>query len=163
MVANALWGLSAAVCAFSSGLLRHLHPRHRVDWFLLGPAIGIAVILIDQIYRITISLVMNAGVPKVLLAMIYGIATLVYIVAFWRRLRTTPYLLLFAAVGLLIISRVVDLLKIAVPGAPTRMLLEDGTKLLGLLNLALYWWLVSQQEVLRSLKSFSHRLTATVR
>lgn len=163
VISNGFWGLSVAVCAFSSGLLQRLHPQRQLDWFLLAPAVGIGVILVDEIYRVTIFLAVHVGVSKLLLTSIYGVAALLYLWFFRQRLRSTPYLLLLTAVGLIVLSRVVDLLKISAPGAPARMLLEDGSKLLGLLNLALYWWLVSQQEILRSLQSHYQRLTATLR
>jgi len=154
LVSNVLWGLPVAYCAFSLGLMRQIHPQGKLDRFLLISATGISVILIDEVYRITISLVTWFGVSKVLIASFYGLAALAYIFSFRKRIHTTPYALLLAAISLVVISRVVDLLKIAAPGAPARMLLEDGTKLLGLVNLTLYWWLVCQQEVLRSLHRY---------
>ncbi|MEP0868991.1 hypothetical protein NDA01_04170 [Trichocoleus desertorum AS-A10] len=154
LISNVLWGLPVAYCAFSLGLMKQIHPQGRLDRFLLLSATGISVILIDEVYRITISLVTWFGVSKVLIASLYGVAALGYIFSFRKRIHSTPYALLLAAISLVVISRVVDLLRIAAPGAPARMLLEDGTKLLGLVNLTLYWWLVCQQEVLRSLQRY---------
>ncbi|MBW4488636.1 MAG: hypothetical protein KME12_12685 [Trichocoleus desertorum ATA4-8-CV12] len=154
LISNVLWGLPVAYCAFSLGLIKRIHPQGQLDPFLLISATGISVILIDEVYRITISLVTWFGVSKVLIASLYGLAALGYIFSFRRRIYSTPYALLLAAIGLVVLSRVVDLLGIAAPGAPARMLLEDGSKLLGLVNLALYWWLVCQQEVLRSLQRY---------
>ena len=154
LISNVLWGLPVAYCAFSLGLMKQIHPQGRLDRFLLLSATGISIILIDEVYRITISLVTWFGVSKVLIASLYGVAALGYIFSFRKRIHSTPYALLLAAISLVVISRVVDLLRIAAPGAPARMLLEDGTKLLGLVNLTLYWWLVCQQEVLRSLQRY---------
>jgi hypothetical protein len=159
LVSNVLWGLPVAYCAFSLGLIKQIHPQGKLDPFLLISATGISIILIDEVYRITISLVTWFGVSKVLIASLYGLAALGYVFSFRRRIYLTPYALLLAAIGLVVISRVVDLLGIAAPGAPARMLLEDGTKLLGLVNLALYWWLVCQQETLRSFQRYRERIS----
>ena len=64
---------------------------------------------------------------------------------FWRTIVTTPYRLLLLASGLLIISAAADFLPISGIGTP--IMLEDGTKLLGLVNLTLYIWRSAQQAL----------------
>ncbi|MFE1748810.1 hypothetical protein [Coleofasciculus sp. H7-2] len=143
-----LWCISFAICLFSFGLLKSLHPRRKGDLFILFSAIGLAVLLVDDIFRFTLELTLSAGVPKVLMYSIYGIAAVSYSFLFWRRIRSTPYILLLIAIALFVVSGMTDLLDLKGIGTP--LILEDGTKFLGLINIILYFWSVCQGEITRS-------------
>ncbi|MEM8614303.1 MAG: hypothetical protein AAGF93_19960, partial [Cyanobacteria bacterium P01_H01_bin.105] len=54
----------------------------------------------------------------------------------------TPYRWLLLATGLMAISAIAEFLPI--PGVGTPIMLEDGTKLLGLVNLTIYVWRLAQ-------------------
>ena len=149
-VSEILWCLPAIVCAFSLGLINRGQSRRHTKRFLLASALLLSVLSIDDRFRLTLILVIYFGVPKLAMLSIYGIAAVLYAKAFWGRLRTTPYALLIVAAVLFAVSSLVDLLHL--PGQGTPAMLEDGTKLLGNLNLALYFWYVCQQEVRRSLQ-----------
>jgi hypothetical protein len=95
------------------------------------------------------------GVPKILIYLVYGIAALSYVFVFWRIIRGTPYILLLLAAVLFIISAVVDTTPL--PGKGSIAMLEDGTKLLGIINILLYFRYVCWQAVLQSLNQLRHR------
>lgn len=150
-VSEILWCATVTVCAFSFFLISKGKPRRYTKRFLLASALFLSVLLIDDRFRITLMLVSYFGVPKALMLVLYGMATVIYAAAFWRRIRTTSYTPLILAILLFVISGLADLLHL--PGLGTPAMLEDGTKLLGNLNLALYFWYVCQQEVWRALKN----------
>ena len=150
-VSEILWCLPVTVCAFSFFLISKGKPRRYTKRFLLASGLLLSVLFLDDRFRITLMLVGYFGVPKTLMLVLYGSATLMYAAAFWRRIRTTPYTPLILAILLFVISGLADLLHL--PGRGTPAMLEDGTKLLGTINLALYFWYVCQQEVWRSLNN----------
>lgn len=148
-VTQVLWGLPAIICAFSFSLLRSITFKRKADWFILCSALLTLALLIDDHFRVGTILHSYAGVPKVLTYSVYGIATLTYGTFFWRRLLVTPYVLLLIAGVLFAISVGTDLLPLKGVGTP--VMLEDGTQLLGQLNISLYFWQVCRQEIMRSL------------
>lgn len=147
-ISEVLWCFSATICLFGFGLLRSLPARRQVDWFMLCSGFGLVVLLVDDLFRLTVILNSFAGVPKVLMYLIYGAGAIAYSCYFWRRVLSTPYVLLLVAAVSFIVSGLVDLVHVGGVGLPA--ILEDGPKLLGLLNIALYFWTVCRQAVLRS-------------
>lgn len=144
-LSEVLWCFSATICIVTFSLIKRFHSARKTDWFILCSAIGIGVLLVDDLFRLTLILHSFAGVPKPFMYSIYGMAAIAYFVAFWRRLLSTPYVLLLISIILFIISGVTDVLPIEGNGTP--IFLEDGTKLLGILNVALYFWQVCHQQV----------------
>ncbi|NET60382.1 MAG: hypothetical protein F6K47_30835 [Symploca sp. SIO2E6] len=135
-----------AICSFSVGLIKQIRPQRQVNRFIVCSALILAILLIDDIFRI--SLIANSffGIPKLLMAILYGTAIIAYGLFFRRKIASTPYWLLLVAFGLFVISTLVDCLSL--PGMGTPAMLEDGTKLLALVNLAYYFWYVCRHEVL---------------
>lgn len=147
-ISEVLWCLSATTCLFSFGLLKSFPARRQVDWFILCSGFGLVVLLVDDLFRLTVILHSFAGVPKVLMYLVYGTGAIAYGWYFWRRVLSTPYVLLLVAAVSFIVSGLIDLVHLGGVGLPA--ILEDGPKLLGLLNIALYFWTVCRQAVLRS-------------
>lgn len=143
-----VWCVALGICLFCFGLLRSLDRRY--DWFLLATAGVIAMLLFDDLQRISLRLMYGPGIPKGVMYGLYMLVIAAYAHGFRRRiLRDTPYPILLITVAMFLISALSD-----VGGNANRLpgrfaLLEDGTKLLGLMNLVLYCWWVGQQEVQR--------------
>ncbi|MEG4496462.1 hypothetical protein QUB05_11245 [Microcoleus sp. F10-C6] len=149
-VSEVLWCIPVAICAFTFGVLRQKEPRSRSRIFLFFSALLLGVFFLDDRFRMTL-IISRLGISKKLIYLCYGSAVFLYGVKFWRYIKTTPYLPLVAGFLLFAISRFGDLLNLRSQGL--HAMLEDGTKLLALLNLSLYFWHVCHQEIGRTLPS----------
>ena len=143
-----LWCGAAVTCWFSYSLSRQLHRSRQTQRYLLFSAVLISLFLLDDTFRITLILALLIGVPKLVMYTLYGMAAIAYGMLFWRKLVTTPYLLLLSAIALLVVSALADVIHL--PGTGTPILMEDGTKLLGILNIGLYFYQVCRDEMVRS-------------
>jgi hypothetical protein len=148
-VSEVLWCIPVAICAFTFGVLRQKEPRSRSAIFLFFSALLLGVFFLDDRFRMTL-IISQFGISKKLIYFCYGSAVFIYGLKFWRHIKTTPYLPLLAGFLLFAISRIEDILQF--PSQGTHAMLEDGTKLLALLNLALYFWHVCHQELGRHLQ-----------
>ncbi|MEL6382079.1 MAG: hypothetical protein AAFQ89_06345 [Cyanobacteria bacterium J06626_18] len=141
-----LWCGVAVTCWFSYSLAGKLGRSRQTQRYLLFSAVLLSLFLLDDTFRLTLMLALLAGVPKLVMYSLYGGAAAAYVVLFWRKLLATPYLLLLSAMALLVISALADLIHL--PGTGTPILMEDGTKLLGILNIGLYFYQVCRDEIL---------------
>ncbi|MEG4108804.1 hypothetical protein [Microcoleus sp. S13_C5] len=148
-VSEVLWCIPVATCAFTFGLLRQKEPRSRSAIFLFFSALLLGVFFLDDRFRITLIL-SRLGISIKFIYLCYGTAVFLYGVQFWRYIKTTPYLPLVLAFLLFAISRFEDLFESQSLGV--HAMLEDGTKLLALLNLALYFLHICHQEIWRDLR-----------
>ncbi|MEG4507799.1 hypothetical protein QUA81_29480 [Microcoleus sp. F6_B4] len=145
-VSEVIGCLPVAICAFTFGVLRQKEPGSKAAIFLFFSALLLGVFYLDDRFRMTL-IMSRLGISKKLIYLCYGSAVFLYGVKFWRYIKTTYYLPLVAAFFLFAISRFEDILE--TPHQALHAMLEDGTKLLGLVNLALYFWYVCHHEVLR--------------
>jgi hypothetical protein len=150
-ISELLWCISATICLFSFFLLQIIRDRRKEDYFILYAGILLAILLIDDMFRITLMLALFAKIPKAIMYSIYGGAAFAYGIYFWRRILSTPYVLLVISGFLFVLSGMTD--SIHLQGTGTPIMLEDGTKFLGILNIAIYFGLVCKGEIARSLKS----------
>ncbi|NJK69513.1 MAG: hypothetical protein HC789_08640 [Microcoleus sp. CSU_2_2] len=148
-VSEVLLCVAVTICAFTFGVLRQQKSRSRSQIFLFFSALLLGVFFLDDRFRMTLIL-SSLGVSKKLIYLCYASGIFLYVFNFWRFIRTTAYLPLIAAVFLLAISRFEDLFSVQSQGL--HAMLEDGTKLLAVLNLALYFWHVCDREVWRYLR-----------
>ena len=148
-ISEVLWCIPVTICAFTFGVLRQKEPRSRSGIFLFFSALLLGVFFLDDRFRMTLIL-SRLGIYKKFIYLCYGSAVFLYGVKFWRYIKNTPYLPLVAAFVLFAISRFEDLLNL--PSQGVHAMLEDGTKLLALLNLSLYFWHVCHQEIGRNLQ-----------
>lgn len=153
-VSEILWCIPVAICAFTFGVLRQKEPRSRSAIFLFFSALLLGVFFLDDRFRMTLIL-SGLGISSKLIYFCYGSAVFLYGVKFWRYIKTTPYLPLVVAFLLFAISRFEDIFESQSLGV--HAMLEDGTKLLALLNLALFFWHVCHQEVWRHLQQREER------
>jgi hypothetical protein len=142
-----LCSVPAIICAFSFGLLKTFQPRRKENLFILCSALLTGAFLINEIFRVHIIL-LGAGVPKLVTIFVYAIVGGLYGLAFRRTIQSTPYILLLTGMGLLFFAITVDSLHLNGKVLPS--LLEGVPKLFSELNIALYFWYVCYQEVLRS-------------
>ncbi|NJN31331.1 MAG: hypothetical protein HC824_13575 [Synechococcales cyanobacterium RM1_1_8] len=149
-----MWCIALGICLFCFGIMRSLNRRY--DWFFLATAGIIAMLLLDDLQRITLVLHYTMGVPKAVMYGLYMGVIGAYSWIFRRRLvRETPFPLLLITVGLFVFSALADVSGYERRKPGTFAMLEDGTKLLGLMNLVLYCWLVGQQEIKRTMRRLS--------
>jgi len=148
-VSEILWCVAVTTCAFTFGVLRQNKSRSRAESFLFFSALLLGVFFLDDRFRMTLIL-SGLGVSKKLIYLCYASGIIVYAVKFWRFIITTSYLPLIAGFILFAISRFEDILPAQSEGV--HAMLEDGTKLLALINLALYFWHLCHQEILRNLQ-----------
>lgn len=148
-VSEVLWCIPVTICAFTFGVLRQKDPRSRSAIFLFLSALLLGVFFLDDRFRMTLIL-SRLGISKKLIYLCYGSAVFLYGLKFWRYIKTTPYLPLVAAFLLFAISRFEDMLNL--PNQGVHAMLEDGTKLLAVLNLTMYFWHVCHQEVWQHLQ-----------
>lgn len=138
------------VCAFTFALLRTIQPRRPENVFILCSALLTGGFLFNEIYRIHVILTI-AGIPKLMVILVYAISALAYGFAFWRQIQSTPYFLLLTGMGLLFFGIVVDSLHLGNNAIPT--LMEGIPKLFSEINIALYFWFVCYRELLRTFNS----------
>ncbi len=160
-LSEVVWCIALAICLFSFGVVRSLRPGRPSDFFFLGTAFVISVLLLDDLQRVTLALAYGVGIPKFVSYLSYGLMFGLYFLIFRKYItRHTPYHLLLLTLFCFCISTVTDLLvsflHITNIEGPTSML-EDGSKLLGLLNLVLFCWKTGQQEIIQAVQGLRQR------
>lgn len=138
-----LWCLAAGICWFTFTNLPSSQVRQSYKRFLLASAILLTAFLIDDLFRLTLILKVYLGIPKLFSYLMYGLSIVLYGYRYRKLLLSRPYSLLVMAIGLLVISGLVDI--IGLPGKGTPALLEDGTKLLALIDICIFYWAECQQ------------------
>lgn len=158
-LSEVMWCVALAICWFSFGVVRSLRPGRPSDWFLVATALVISVLLLDDIQRVTLVLTYGLGLPKFFSYGCYALMFVAYAWIFRRHIRRhTPYHLLLITLACFLVSGLTDLvdarLHLTQAEGPTSML-EDGTKLVGLLNLVLFCWKLGQQEIIEAVQGQS--------
>ncbi|MBE9177884.1 hypothetical protein IQ268_04710 [Oculatella sp. LEGE 06141] len=146
---NLLLCLSASICTFSVVLIKDSRSRGKINWFLAGFALILSVILLDRMFRFTVILVSLGSLLKLAMFLLYGVAAVGYASVFRHKLLSTPYAVLLGAVALLVFGAIVDLTQLDGHGLPA--MLEEGSTLLAMINIAIYVWIVCRKEVLKGL------------
>ena len=153
-ISEILWCAIITICLFTS-VLPQL--RHSAKRFLTASALLLTVLFFDDRFRLTLmvsaythDLHIAHKIVKFAIYALYGSLFMLYGIKFWRKIRLTPYLPLVVSFLLFAFSSVTDMTPMPSQGA--HAMLEDGSKLLGLINLALYFWHVCQLEVQQALK-----------
>jgi hypothetical protein len=120
-----LWSLAAGILWFTFSYLKAKHPS--------------AAQSATQYVQKMLSFYFK--IPKVLIYGVYSICLTAYVLSFKKFILKTPYLLLVISICLLSISSLTDVIHPQGQGLP--VMLEDGTKFIGLLNFLIYCWKVS--------------------
>ena len=142
--------LPPIVCLFSYALLSQGASFSNSRHFLLFSGIITGLFAINEIFRIHIIL-LYFNIPKFLTISVYGLAILIYGLAFWRQIRQTSYQILIISLALLTFAIAIDFLQLKNQGFAS--LSEGIPKLLSAVNLAGYFWDVFFQEISAQIKS----------
>lgn len=138
-----LWSLTAGILWFTFSYIKANHPpaSRYIQKSMLFLCLLVTLFLLDDNFRITLMLSFYLKVPKALIYSVYSTLSIAYLLWFRQFILRSPYLLLLIASALLFMSSVTDVIHPQGQGLP--VMLEDGTKFLGLLNFLIYGWRVS--------------------
>ena len=145
-VSETLWCAAIAICLFTGMLLPNSSRKFII--FLVMSALVMTLLYLDDRFRLTLILCVVFGTyqgVKATVYSIYGLLLLFYAWAFRHTIRKTPYIPLLIAFSLFGFSSVIDIAPINSKGI--NAMLEDGTKLIGLINLTIYFWYICQREI----------------
>ena len=137
-VSEIVWCFPIALCFFTASLVNHRKLRH----YLTSVSILLTLLLLDDAFRVTLILHFVLSIPKVLPHTLYACFGILILICFKHTILQTPYRWLILAIGLMSISAISEFVPI--PGVGTPIMLEDGSKLLGLVNLTIYIWRLAQ-------------------
>lgn len=145
-ISEIFWGTAIAVCLFTTFLLPK--KERRAKNFFLVSSLLMTLLYFDDRFRLTLIIVVFFGAytkVKAIVYSIYGLLLILYSWKFRQKISKTPYLPLIFAGFLFAFSSAVDITPMTSRGA--HAMLEDGTKLIGLLNLTFYFGYVCYSEV----------------
>ncbi|MEO1690306.1 MAG: hypothetical protein AAFR63_02085 [Cyanobacteria bacterium J06631_6] len=149
-VSEILWCTAIAVCIFSALILSKSNRTFQV--FLGGSAVVMLLLFFDDRFRLTLLLCAFFGTCKLVklsVYSLYGVLLVSYALLFKRTIRQTPYVPLLVSFFLFGFSSAIDITPISSRGI--HAMLEDGTKLIGLINLTIYFWWVCQHEIKKNI------------
>jgi len=138
-ISEILWCTAIALCLFTSFLLPQKSNRI-FRGFLWGSSVVMLLLFLDDRFRLTLMLCAFFGTCKLVKVSVYGIYGLMLIsygFIFSRTIRQTPYVPLLVSFFLFGFSSAIDVAPIS--GRGIHAMLEDGTKLIGLINLTIYF------------------------
>lgn len=150
-ISEIMWCIAISICLFSAFLLPKSQRRNQI--FLIASALVMLVLYFDDRFRLTLILCVFFGTCKVVklgVYTIYGLILITYAWVFRRTIKKTPYIPLLISFCLFGFSSAIDITPISSRGI--HAMLEDGTKLIGLINLTIYFWWICQQEIRKNLK-----------
>lgn len=150
-ISEILWCIAIAICLFTSTLSAQINRRSQ--YFLLISSLLMTLLYVDDRFRLTLILTVFFGSylkVKTVVYSLYGAILILYGRLFWQKIKLTPYFPLLIAFFLFAFSTAVDLTPVSSRGV--HAMLEDGTKLLGLINLTAYFWYVCRSEITHYLK-----------
>lgn len=139
------WCIAIAICLFTCTLLPRFHRR---QVFFLSSGLLMTLLYIDDRFRLTLILSAFFGSylkVKTTIYLAYGGLLLAYGKRFWFIISQTPYFPLILAFFLFGFSCAADISPIS--NQAFHAMLEDGTKLIGLINLTVYFWYVCYSEI----------------
>ena len=134
-----LCSVPVIVCSFTYGLAKSFKPRHPENQFILFSALVTGGFLLNEIYRIHIYMI-GVGIPKLGVCLMYAVVFSSYGWFFRREIKSTPYQILLAGLGLLFFAIGIDMLKLK--SQIFASLLEGVPKLFSEINIAFYYWYV---------------------
>ena len=149
-VSEILWCTAIAICLFSAFLLSTSNRSFGV--FLFSSAVIMLLLFFDDRFRLTLILCVFFGTCKVVKLSVYatyGTLLILYAWLFRHTIKKTPYIPLLVSFCLFGFSSAIDITPIGNRGI--HAMLEDGSKLIGLINLTIYFWWICQREIKKNL------------
>ena len=150
-VSETLWCAAIAICLFTAMLLPK--SSRKLTIFLAVSALVMTLLYLDDRFRLTLILTVIFGTyqgVKVMVYSVYGLLLLSYAWLFRYTIKRTPYIPLLIAFVLFGFSSAIDITPMSSKGI--HAMLEDGSKLIGLINLTIYFWYVCQREIRKKMK-----------
>ena len=150
-----LWCSAAAICFFTFVVLRKDFEQRIPKSFLLFSGLVTSVLLFDDFFLLHEDFFPNyLLVPEKIAYLGYGIMLSLYLIGFRKVILRTEFIPLLLAIGWFGFSVLVDSGKIPLPssirGGEGEFLLEDGSKLLGIVSWFVYYTMVCIKQVKRS-------------
>jgi hypothetical protein len=129
-----LWAASGAVCLFAGMVVRRTNSGDAAGFLISAASLSLYLCL-DDLFLVHESLVPTyLGISETYFYVALAIATLTYLVRYWRMILSTNYLILLVALAFLGASAAID--EIFEPYMRAigqgRIFLEDGSKWLGI-------------------------------
>ena len=149
-ISETMWCAAISISLFTAALLPKSSRQFKV--FLIVSALVMSLLYFDDRFRLTLILCVFFGTYKIVkmtVYLIYGLLLVFYAWTFRSIIQRTPYISLLIAFFLFSFSSAVDITLINNGGI--HAMLEDGTKLIGLVNLAVYFWYICQQEIKKNI------------
>lgn len=151
------WGASVTICFFSFFLLKGLNCRLPFQPFLLASGYLTSVLLLDDFFLLHEEVFPNyLGISGKIFFGTYGIAVVLYLIRFRKIIQRTNYIIFAIAFTFLAASLLVDImndfgilsgLETTVLGNDRLFVVEDGTKLFGIITWLIYFAQVGLQQV----------------
>lgn len=150
-----LWCSAAAICFFTFAVLRKDVEQRIPKSFLLFSGLVTSVLLFDDFFLLHEDFFPNyLFMPEKIVYLGYGIMLSLYLICFRKVILKTEFIPLLLAIGWFGFSVLVDSGKIPLPssirGGEGEFLLEDGSKLLGIVSWFVYYTMVGIKQVKRS-------------
>jgi hypothetical protein len=147
-ISEIIWCMAIAICLFTCTLLPRLHHR---QLFFLSSGLLMTLLYIDDRFRLTLILSAFFGSylkVKTVVYLSYGVLLVAYGQRFWATISQTPYFPLLLAFFLFGFSSAADIAApISIHHQGIQTMLEDGTKLIALINLTVYFWYICSGEI----------------
>ena len=149
-ISEIMWCVAIAISLFSAILLPPANRRFKI--FLFVSALIMLLLFFDDRFRLTLILCAFFGTCKLVKLSdysLYGLVLIFYAWIFRGTIRHTPYIPLLLSFCLFGFSSAIDITPISSRGI--HAMLEDGTKLVGLINLTIYFWWICQHEIKKNI------------
>jgi len=142
-----VWCVAAAICLFSSFVIRTRDADGTTGRFLLAAGCVTSLLLVDDMFLFhEIVFPRYLGVPQPVVHATYICIVLSFLAVFRATILRTDFLLLAIALGAFGVSVALDLTATVNP-LPGQFLLEDGAKVVGIASWAAYFVRVSTWAV----------------
>ena len=143
------WAAAIAICLFSSALLAQLAVRRHLKRFLFISALLTSLLALDEVFMLHETVLPYFGIPEIVVLGSYALFFLLYFLKFYRLILRTEYLLLLTALSFFALSILLDQWQVA--NANLHYLLEDGTKLVGIVSWLGYFFHVGLHALHRAI------------
>jgi hypothetical protein len=133
-----VWCSTAAICVFCAALLhQEIDSGRDLAQFFLFSGLITSILLVDDLYLLhSLIFPRYLHIPEKLVYLGYGVGLLLYLMRFRTVILKSEFPLLIFALGFFGLSIIIDIRPVDFYG---QNLLEDGSKLLGIISWATYF------------------------
>jgi len=141
------WVTAVAICLFCSAVLARLVIRPRLKRFLLISALLTLLLALDELFMLHETVLPRLGIPERVVLSSYLLFFGLYFARYYRLIWRTEFLPLLMALFFFGVSLLIDQRPLTNPNL--HYLVEDGTKLVGIISWMAYFFQVSLQALQR--------------